>query len=190
MLSHELECDAEILAPALPDTLIGEEIALLKDAGRAGVKLATAESCTGGLLSSLLTDVEGTSHVFDRGFVTYSKRSKCDLLGVPAGMIRWHGDVSEEVARAMAWGALRRSDATVAFAIAGFTGKAGSTQEAGLVHLACVTEGGYRDHQLYRFGDIGRGATRVAALQAAIHHLRVAVRHPDLPSKSHPARTV
>lgn len=189
MLSHQLECGAETLAPALPDTLIGEAIALLKDAGRAGLKLATAESCTGGMLASLLTDVEGTSHVFDRGFVTYSKRSKCDLLGVPEEMIRLHGAVSEEVARAMAWGALRRSDATIAFAITGFTGKAGPTQEAGLVHLVCVTEGGYCDHKRYRFGDIGRGATRVAALQAAIHHLRVAVRHLDLPSKSHPVET-
>lgn len=111
MRSHQLECDAETLAPALPDTLIGEAIALLKDAGRAGLKLATAESCTGGLLSSLLTDVEGTSHVFDRGFVTYSKRSKCDLLGVPAGMIRrlalsvrksqeqWHGGPCGDLTR-------------------------------------------------------------------------------------------
>ncbi|HET6536700.1 MAG TPA: CinA family protein [Sphingopyxis sp.] len=190
MLSHEPECDAETLAPALPDTLIGEAIALLKDAERAGLRLATAESCTGGLLSSLLTDVEGTSHVFDRGFVTYSKRSKCDLLGVPAEMIRLHGAVSEEVARAMAWGALRRSDATIAFAITGFTGRGGPTEEAGLVHVACATEGGYSDHKQYRFGDIGRGATRLAALQAAIHHLRVAVRHLDLRPKLHPAGAV
>lgn len=185
MRSHQLECDAETLAPALPDTLIGEAIALLKEAEGAGVKLATAESCTGGLLSSLLTDVEGTSHVFDRGFVTYSKRSKCDLLGVPAEMIRQHGAVSEQVARAMAFGALQGSDARVAFAITGFTGKGSSTQEAGLVHMACAADYGYCDHQLYRFGDIGRGATRIAALQAATHHLCVAVRHLDLRSKSH-----
>lgn len=116
------------------------------------MKLATAKSCTGGLLSSLLTDVEGTSHVFDRGFVTYSKQSTCDVLGVSANMIHQHGAASEQVALAMALGALRRSDATVAFANTGFTGTGRPAQEAGQVHLTCVTQDGYCDHKQCHFG--------------------------------------
>lgn len=174
---HELENDAKTLSSALPDVLIGEAVALLKEAERIGIKLSTAESCTGGLLASLLTDVEGTSHVFDRGFITYSARSKCDLLGIDAQMIDRHGAVSEPVSRAMAWGALKRSDAAIAFAITGFTGRADVSDEAGLVHLACAAENGYFQHHVYHFGDIGRGPTRIATLRAAIKHLSEAVRH-------------
>lgn len=179
MLSHEPQNDAETLAPALPDDLIGEAIALLKNAERAGLKLATAESCTGGLLASLLTDVEGISHVFDRGFITYSDQSKCELLGVPSELLGRHGAVSEHVARAMALGALRRSDASIAVAITGFTGEAKGAQPAGLVHLACASDDGYFDHQRYCFGDIGRGPTRIATLRAAIKNLAIFVRHMD-----------
>jgi nicotinamide-nucleotide amidase len=128
--------DADTLAPALPDDLIDSAVTLLEAAAGCGCTLATAESCTGGLLASLLTDIEGTGHLFDRGFVTYSDASKSDLLGVAAELIADEGAVSEPVARAMAEGALHRSEAAVAIAITGFAGKGDPSDEVGLVHPA------------------------------------------------------
>ncbi|WP_408587886.1 CinA family protein [Novosphingobium sp.] len=94
--------------------------------------IATAESCTGGLLASLLTDLEGFGSVFDRGFVTYAEKAKVEMLGVPATMIAQRGVVSSAVARAMAEGALHRSSATIAIGITGFAGPAGPRDEEGL----------------------------------------------------------
>lgn len=155
----------ETLSPALPDRLEEATRRLLEKAGERGSVLATAESCTGGMLASLLTDVQGASHVFDRGFVTYSEPAKTQLLGVPAALIREKGAVSKEVAVAMADGCLARSSADVALAITGF---ADAGDEPGLVHFACAAKGGETKHREEHFGPGGRGATRLAALETAI----------------------
>ena len=132
-------------------------------------RLATAESCTGGLLAAALTNIPGSSDVFDCGFVTYSNRSKTEMLGVPAALIDQHGAVSKAVARAMAKGALLNSQADIAVAITGIAGPGGGTAEkpVGLVCFACAT----RDHMdsiEVRFGDLGREAVRNLALNYAL----------------------
>ena len=109
--------DAETLWPVLPDPIGEATRRLLAKACERELTLATAESCTGGMLASLLTDVPGVAHAFDRGFVTYSESSKTEMLGVPADLIADKGAVSSEVAVAMAEGALERSNANVALAI-------------------------------------------------------------------------
>src|SRR3954462_13740518 len=106
--------DAETLSPLLPNETEEAARRLLQKAHERGLKLATAESCTGGMLASLLTDVQGVSHVFDRGFVTYSKAAKNEMLGVPLNLIGEKGAVSREVAVAMAEGALAHSRANIA----------------------------------------------------------------------------
>ena len=112
-------------------------------AAQSGLKLATAESCTGGLIAAILTEVPGSSDVFERGFVTYSNEAKTELLGVPAELIEKHGAVSEEVARAMASGALGHSRADIAVAVTGVAGPGGGTtaKPVGLVHLAAARRG-------------------------------------------------
>lgn len=141
---------------------------VLETACRQDVKLTTAESCTGGALSALLTDVEGMSHAFDRGFVTYSDDAKCDLLGVDRALIEEHGAVSREVALAMARCALGRSDAQLAVSITGYAGPAEDGGEEGLVHLAVLRAGGREWHREERFGTLGRDGVRAAALAVAL----------------------
>jgi nicotinamide-nucleotide amidase len=138
--------------------------------------LATAESCTGGLLASLLTDIDGAGHVFDRGFVVYSERAKCQLLGLAQEQIDHCGAVSRQVAVAMAEGALKGSDAQVAIAITGFAGPGAPGDEPGLVHFACAREGRETTHREEHFGDIGRGGVRLAALEAALELMIDAVK--------------
>jgi nicotinamide-nucleotide amidase len=144
---------------------------LLEKADAAGVMLATAESCTGGMLASLLTDVDGRGHVFDRGFVVYSEQAKCQLLGLAPEQIDRCGAVSRDVAIAMADGALAGSDAQVAIAITGFAGPAGPGDEAGLVHFACARDGMATGHRVEHFGDIGRGGVRLGCLEVALEML-------------------
>ncbi len=178
MSSHDkgaAEPDAETLSPVLPDDLVRTAIALLDTANRAGLRIATAESCTGGLLASLLTDIEGISNVFDRGFIAYSKDAKCDLLGVSRAMIKNCGAVSEPVARAMAEGALARSNAAAAVAITGFAGRGHKDDEPGLVHFACAGQADATRHCVRHFGDIGRGATRIACLRVALDMLAATI---------------
>jgi len=160
--------NAETLSPALPDHIIDMALSVLDTAADVEVGLATAESCTGGLLASLLTDIEGKSGIFDRGFVSYSNQAKCDLLGLAHTMIDSCGAVSEQVARAMAEGALERSDAAIALAITGFAGPAGPDDEPGLVHFGCAVKGQKTRHREEHFGDIGRAATRIAAIEVAL----------------------
>ncbi len=121
--------------------ILAEEV--LTAARQAGLKLATAESCTGGLVAGALTDIAGSSDVVERGFVTYSNQAKCDLLGVPVELLIAHGAVSEPVARAMAEGAVAHSAADVAVAVTGIAGPGGgtATKPVGLVHLACARKG-------------------------------------------------
>ena len=157
--------DTETLSPVLPNRVEEATRRLLAKACERELVLATAESCTGGLLASLLTDVPGVAHAFDRGFVTYSEESKTDLLGVPAPLIEAEGAVSKAVAVAMAEGALARSAANIALAITGF---ADTGEEPGLVHFACARAGRITAHREAHFGAIGRGEVRVAALEVAI----------------------
>ncbi|MBC8339998.1 MAG: CinA family protein [Rhodospirillales bacterium] len=134
-----------------------------------GLLLATAESCTGGLIAGCLTAVAGSSDVVERGFVTYTNAAKNDLLGVAAELFDTVGAVSEEVARAMAEGALARSDAGVSVAVTGIAGPGGGTDEkpVGLVHIACAREGSETLHERHVFGgdrDSVRAQTVLAAL--------------------------
>jgi nicotinamide-nucleotide amidase len=143
---------------------------LLADARAKNLRIATAESCTGGLISALLTEIAGSSDVFERGFVTYSNQAKQELLGLPEALLARHGAVSEEVARAMAQGALVRSHADLAVAVTGIAGPGGGSTEkpVGLVHIAAAQKGGKSLHRECRFGDIGRDAVRIATVDAAL----------------------
>jgi len=167
--------EAETLSPVLPDELEALARRLLETAARRKKMLATAESCTGGLLASLLTDVEGASHVFERGFVVYSDDAKCELLGIARQDIEQCGAVSREVAIGMAEGALRQSQADVAISITGFAGSAGTGEEEGLVHLACACREGPVTHREEHFGPVGRGRVRIACLNAAIEMMLTAL---------------
>jgi len=147
---------------------------LLATARSAGVRIATAESCTGGLIAALLTEIAGASDVFGRGFVTYSNKAKEDMLGVPAATLRQYGAVSEAVARIMAEGAIRNSTAQLSVAVTGIAGPGGGTEEkpVGLVHIAVARAGEPTLHRECRFGDIGRGPIRLASVSAALEMLQ------------------
>jgi nicotinamide-nucleotide amidase len=127
----------------IDDAILAQAEALLARCRAAGVKLATAESCTGGLIAATITAIAGSSAVLDRGFVTYSNQAKIDLVGVDPTMIAAHGAVSEVVARAMAEGALARSRATVTVAVTGMAGPGGGSAEkpVGLVWFGCARAG-------------------------------------------------
>jgi nicotinamide-nucleotide amidase len=144
--------------------------AVLAAARSRHLRLATAESCTGGLVAGVLTEIAGSSDVFDRGFVTYSNGSKADLLGVSSALIAAHGAVSEPVARAMAEGALARSSADIAVAITGIAGPGGGSpaKPVGLVHFAVAGRGFATLHLEKRFGEEGRTAIRLAAVHEAL----------------------
>jgi nicotinamide-nucleotide amidase len=167
---------AETLDPALPPEVQELADTVLDLAHEKDLKLATAESCTGGLLAALLTDVRGRGHVFERGFVVYSKQAKCDLLGLDRAMVENCGAVSEPVAVAMAQGALHRSEADIALSITGFAGPAEPDDEEGLVHFACARTTGVTCHREEHFGPIGRQGVRVAALEVALEMLEVALK--------------
>jgi nicotinamide-nucleotide amidase len=145
-----------------------------------GLMIATAESCTGGLIAGLLTEIAGSSRVVERGFVSYSNEAKQEMLGVPGGVIEDHGAVSEAVVRAMAAGALERSRADVVVAVSGVAGPGGGTVEkpVGLVHLACARRGGAVVHREQRYGDPGRAAVRLLTIDDALTLLEEAVDQP------------
>jgi len=159
------------LTPLIPDA--AELIALCT---KRGLKIATAESCTGGLIAAALTEIPGSSAVVDRGFVTYSDEAKTGLLGVPAKLLKDRniGAVSEEVVRAMVEGTIARSDAHLVIAVTGIAGpKGGSAQKpVGLVHFAAMKRGGNLRHAVHRFGDLGRSGIRLATVREALAMLR------------------
>ena len=167
---------AETLDPILPEDLSRKARAVLDLACDRELPLNTAESCTGGLLAALLTDVPGCSHIFERGFVAYSDDAKCDLLLVDRGQIERCGAVSREVAEAMAKGALARSGKGIGVAITGFAGPGGDNDEEGLVHFACGRFEGQISHREEHFGAIGRDGVRIAALAVALDMLDNALR--------------
>jgi nicotinamide-nucleotide amidase len=153
--------------------------ALIEAARARGVRIATAESCTGGLVSAAITDVAGSSDAFDRGFVTYSYPSKVALLGVPQAMLAAHGAVSESVARAMAEGALAASDAALAIAVTGVAGPGASeAKPEGLVWFATATAEGTRAERR-DFGALGRERVRARSVETALElALQALVRLP------------
>jgi nicotinamide-nucleotide amidase len=165
----------ETLDAALPDDVAGKVDEVLKLASERDCMLTTAESCTGGLLASLLTDVTGYGHLFERGFVSYSEAAKCDLLGVDAGLLEDCGAVSREVAVSMARGALSRSGGGLAISITGFAGPGGDDDEEGLVHFACVREGMETMHREAHFGPIGRAGVRREAIGVALDMMKEAL---------------
>jgi nicotinamide-nucleotide amidase len=150
------------------------------DAARArGWKVATAESCTGGLVSGALTDIPGASDVFDRGFVTYSYPAKVAMLGVPQALLADHGAVSEPVARAMAEGALAASDAAVAVAVTGVAGPGGSdAKPEGLVWFATATADETRAEKR-ELGALGRARVRARSVETALELLLHAIARPE-----------
>ena len=152
-----------------PDDIQSLARQVIQAAAARGLMVATAESCTGGLVSGALTAIAGSSAVVERGFVTYSNAAKSDLLGVPAGLIDAHGAVSEPVARAMADGAVSRSGAQVSVSVTGVAGPGGGTADkpVGLVHFGAVGPAGVI-HAEHRFGDIGREAVRLASVRVAL----------------------
>jgi len=151
-----------------------------------GWRLATAESCTGGLIAGALTEIAGSSDVFERGFVTYSNEAKQQVLGVPQAMLLAHGAVSESSARAMAEGAIAHSRADVAVAVTGVAGPGGGSAEkpVGLVHLATAQRHGPTLHRRMNYGDRGRERIRLATVETALEMLLDCVggrrQHPEV----------
>ena len=147
-----------------------EAPALLDAYKNRGWMIATAESCTGGLVAGRLTDVAGSSAVVERGFVTYSNEAKTEMLGVEPALIAAHGAVSEPVAKAMAEGAVARSRADVAVAITGVAGPGGgtATKPVGLVHFGLARRGAATRHLERRYGDLGREEVRLRAVADAL----------------------
>jgi len=165
----------ETLSPALPEDVERLVHQVLKSACDRKLTLVTAESCTGGMLASLLTDVEGCGHAFERGFVPYTDEAKEASLGVPADVLRRFTAVSAQVAEAMVRGALGRSRGDVAVSITGFAGRGAPGEEPGLVFFAVQRRGGTTTIHEAHFGDIGRGPVRLACLRQALEMLREAI---------------
>ena len=156
------------------DRLLNLARLLLDDAQQKRLRIVTAESCTGGLLAGLLTEIPGSSKVLERGYVVYSNRAKQEVLGVPGDMLADFGAVSEAVARSMAEGALENSRANISIAITGVAGPGGGTplKPVGLVHIAAARENFPIMHQACRFGEIGRANVRLEALKTAMTMLQ------------------
>jgi nicotinamide-nucleotide amidase len=165
---------SETLEPAVPDQLDEQADRLMHELCDRRLRIATAESCTGGMLAALLTDIEGASHGFERGFVTYTEQSKAELLGIDRDLLKKNEAVSEVVARAMAEGALARSHADIALGVTGFAGPAGD-HEQGLVHMALARRGRATMHRVEHFGPLGRGDIRVKSLEVMLKMLEQAL---------------
>jgi len=135
--------------------------------------VATAESCTGGLVAGALTDIAGSSAVVDRGFITYTDKAKHEMLGVPSDTLNRFGAVSRETAEAMARGALGQANADIAVSITGIAGPGGGSADkpVGLVHFAAASRNGDLIHRERRFGDIGRGEVRRRSVLQALSML-------------------
>lgn len=155
----------------MPDKAIIElATELLSKCRAANLKLATAESCTGGLISAALTEIAGSSDFFDRGFVTYSNDAKMQMLGVSAASLDRFGAVSQAVAKEMAYGALVNSMADVCVAVTGVAGPGGGTDDkpVGTVWIAVAEQGQSPEAKCMNFGDIGRDKVRAATVKAAL----------------------
>ncbi|HSD92623.1 MAG TPA: CinA family protein [Methyloceanibacter sp.] len=164
-MTEKLEIGKDILSLAV------DLLSVCRDRGEL---IATAESCTGGLLAATMTAIPGCSDCFERGFVTYSNASKSEMLGVPYWLIEKHGAVSEDVARAMAGGALTHSQASLAVAVTGIAGPDGGTPEkpVGLVHFAAGRRDGPVASETVLFGDLGRTEVQRRSVAQALKLLR------------------
>ena len=160
-----------------PERLRNLALLVSDEAAQRRVKIATAESCTGGLLAGLLTEFAGSSKIFDRGFVTYSNQAKAEVLGVAGDVLADYGAVSEPVARLMAEGAMNVSRANLAISITGIAGPSGGTplKPVGTVHIACARENKAMMHEQLMLGDIGREAIRLETLEAALNMIRAQI---------------
>lgn len=147
---------------------------IITDFTAKGLMIATAESCTGGLIAGALTEIAGSSAVVDRGLVTYTNKAKADILGVSTETLKTYGAVSRETALEMAAGALTASQAQISVAVTGIAGPGGGSAEkpVGLVHLAASNRDGKILHREMRYGDIGRSEVRLATLRTAFELLQ------------------
>jgi nicotinamide-nucleotide amidase len=153
-----------------PEDITVASSRLLETCRRQSVRIATAESCTGGLLAACLTSIAGSSDVFERGWATYSNRSKVELLGVSAQTLTSFGAVSPQTALEMARGALQNSAAEIVISITGIAGPGGYSAEkpVGLVHMATITRKGRTDEQEFLFGMLARNDIQLEAVRAAL----------------------
>ena len=158
----------------MSEALAAAATAVLAACRSRGLKVATAESCTGGLVAGALTEIAGSSDVVERGFVTYSNEAKEEMLGVSARTLREFGAVSRQTAEEMARGAIARSQAHLAVAITGIAGPGGGSADkpVGLVHFAAAVRDGALVHTEMRYGDIGRTAVRQKSVLQALTMLR------------------
>lgn len=166
---------SETLTASIPTPLERRITAVLQTLCDRDWTVATAESCTGGLFASVLTDVDGLGHAFEHGFVTYTDAAKTGDLGVPAELIERCGVVSAGVAEAMARGCLERSTCDLALSVTGFAGPAGDDDEEGLVFLALAARDGRLLTSENHFGALGRGAVRLRSLEAGVSLLEAAL---------------
>lgn len=157
--------------------LLSAARAIIESCTANGLKVTTAESCTGGLVAGVLTEIPGSSAVVDRGFVTYSNEAKIDMLGVPKQLIERFGAVSRETALAMVTGALARSRADIAVSITGIAGPTGGTPEkpVGLVHFSCMRRGQPALHVVHTFPDNGRAGIRRASVAEALRQIQTLI---------------
>ena len=158
--------------------LLDQAEKLLQALRRRGLKLCTAESCTGGLVAGLLTEIAGSSDVVERGFVIYSNEAKETMLGVPHHVIVTHGAVSEVCARAMAEGALRKSNADIAISVTGIAGPGGGSPDkpVGLVHFGCASTGAETSHRRFIFERANRHEVRLRSVAVALDLVEAQIR--------------
>lgn len=156
-------------------------VRLLDTCRERGLRVATAESCTGGLVAATLIDIAGSSDVFERGFVSYSNPAKETMLSVPRSLLSQYGAVSRQAAEAMAAGALTHSPAQLVVAITGIAGPGGGSDDkpVGLVHFAAATRDGRMVHRERRFGALGRRQVRLASVAEALAMLQELAETPD-----------
>ncbi len=158
--------DAKELFPSL---MLEQAREVITICARRDMTIATAESCTGGLIASILTEISGASQVFTHGFITYANPAKTSMIDVPAASLASHGAVSEIIARSMAEGALRTAMASIAVGVTGIAGPTGGTEQkpVGLVHIACASQYGTTQHKEFRF-DGSRTCIRLKSVEAAL----------------------
>jgi nicotinamide-nucleotide amidase len=163
--------------------LLAQAAALLDLCRAKQLKIATAESCTGGLVAATLTEIAGSSDVVERGFVTYSNEAKHEMLGVPLTTLERHGAVSRETAEAMATGALAHVPVDLTVSITGIAGPGGATpnKPVGLVHFGAAARSGKLIHHERRYGDIGRAQVRRASVIEALAMLRELAEREEKP---------
>ena len=156
-----------------PEDITDTARGIVADFTQRQLLIATAESCTAGLIAAAITEISGSSTVFDRGFVTYSNEAKREMIGVANATLKAHGAVSREVALEMAEGAIGNSGANISVAVTGIAGPGGGSEEkpVGLVHLAAARRGSKPIHREMRYGDIGRSGIRLATVHTALEML-------------------